>query len=85
MSQDAQLKRITPFSIRIHVEFAPDTSPSGYRPIARGVAEIGDKQVSICVSSHLAFRSAQLWNSLRFDMSVVADAILPLVNKANKE
>jgi hypothetical protein len=86
MSQDEQdLKRLTPFDVRIVVDFRPDITLSGYRPAVKSLAVVGDKRIPVSVTPQMRFTNAHTLTSLRFDLSVDASAIVPYVNKANKE
>jgi hypothetical protein len=86
MSHDKpSLNRLTPFDVRIVVDFMPEMELSGYRLAVKSLAVIGDKRVAICVSPQMRFTNAQPLTSLRFDLSVDASAIVPHVNKANQE
>jgi hypothetical protein len=86
LSRDERaVRRLTPFNVRVNVSFAPDSKLLGYRVKASGIAEIGEKRVVVCVFPHMAFTTARTLTGLSFDMTVDANTIIPLINKANKE
>lgn len=82
---DRELKRITPFSVRVDVAFTPDRHFAGYNVSASGIAEIGDNRLIVSACPQLAFTSAKWFYSLSFGVNVEASAIVPLVNMANKD
>ena len=86
LSKDERLlKRIIPFNIHIDVSFTPDERASGYVLSARGIAQIGDKRIVVCVSPLLGFTSAHWFYNLSFNMHVAAPLVVPFVNQANKD
>lgn len=82
---DRELKRITPFSVRLDVSFSPDERFTGYRLSASGIAEVGDKRLIVSASPQLLFTTARWFYGLRFGVNVDADVVVPVVNKANKD
>ncbi len=82
---DRELKRITPFRIRIDVDFVPDNHFSGYRLVASGKADIGDKRLIVLARPGLEFTSARWFYRLGFSVGIDATVVVPVVNKANKD
>ncbi len=56
---DRELKRITPFGVRVNLDFAPDIKSSGYRVRAHSFAEIGDQRVVVGAYPQSEFTNAR--------------------------
>ena len=82
---ERELKRITPFNLRVNVAFMPDSRFAGYCLNAHGIVEIGDRRVVVGVFPQLSYSSAQWFHLLSFNMGIDANLIVPLVNRANKD
>lgn len=80
-----ELKRVTPFDVRVDVAFTPDKSRSGYNISASAIALVGDNRLIVTARPQLTFMTAHWFCSLNFGVSIDADAVVPVVNKANKD
>jgi hypothetical protein len=81
----SELKRITPFSVDVKVQFAPDQAFSGYNISASAIAQIDNRQEPVKAYPLTPFITANKLHRLQFEIEVFADSFVPWIQKANRE
>lgn len=81
----SELKRITPFTVNVSVQFEPDQKFNGYNLTATATAQVGDKHEAVKAYPLSTFLTANRLHYLQFEVAILADPIIPWVQKANRE
>jgi hypothetical protein len=82
------VKRIVPFSIVVTIESVPySMGPTlhGYRHSATAIGTVNGIEVPVRVSSDLGWSNADYLSKVRFYLEVDGNALVPIIDKENRE